>query len=678
MTPEKSIRSESRLDNLENPSQIKRQIFVNRNKGASEMYVRQGVWAMISAALVFAAASGCKDENKSSGHSNPEDTDTSDTDTTATAEDASWTVLVYMLGDNNLEPYSLMDLAEMTEAGQSDKVNIIVQLDRAKGYTDVWDDWTSVKRFRVVKDDVEELDDLGEENMGAPAVLTDFLDWGLNAYPADHTALILWDHGAGWIGYGGDESADQDMLTYQELSKGIKDGLSQSEVEKFDLLGFDACLMAAYEVAVNLQPFADYLVASEQLEPGHGWDYTSLSALIDDPTIDAKTLGKALLTGFADQAAEEGTDKDITLSLIDLAKLQAVTDAVDGLSQKLVTNMSRDAAVLARSLSTDLEFGANEDKGQALNLFDLGGLSENLAAVEPDYADDAAAIIDALDNAVPFMVRGDVTADATGLSIYFPLDPTYYWAAYDEAAADISWHGVIQAFYQAASELPAGSSPVFTNPDKIADATWDDASSSLLLGGQLQDGTYDSVASTQLEFGLFLSDTELVFLGDMPAEMDDTGYVSGAWSTAVFLIGQGTHNEYCYVSWTTEGDYLIAAVPMLYAAPGDTQGTAVNWVVVYDSASGNLIEADLYSSTANGAVGVLTPEAGSTLYPLGLYSADQGVTFSWESIAVDPLDGAEPMDLLSEVLPSGTSVIAALIALDFAENGDAVFYTGVL
>ena len=43
---------------------------------------------------------------------------------------------------------------------------------------------------------------------------------------------------------------------------------------KLDLLGFDTCLMSAYEVALQLAPYAEKLLASEETEPGHGWQYT--------------------------------------------------------------------------------------------------------------------------------------------------------------------------------------------------------------------------------------------------------------------------------------------------------------------------------------------------------------------------------------------------------------------
>ena len=47
---------------------------------------------------------------------------------------------------------------------------------------------------------------------------------------------------------------------------------------KFDFVGFDACLMATYEMAAHMASYADYMVASEELEPGIGWNYQGWSS----------------------------------------------------------------------------------------------------------------------------------------------------------------------------------------------------------------------------------------------------------------------------------------------------------------------------------------------------------------------------------------------------------------
>ena len=131
-----------------------------------------------------------------------------------------WTFMVYIAGDNNLDPAALKDIAEMAKVGSSEDLNVIVQLDRAKD--------RKTRRFFITKgggyqkDCVEIFD---ETNTGDPSVLEDFILWGMEKYPASRYALVIWNHGGGWwdepekakrnIAY--DDSLDGDSLNNQEL-----------------------------------------------------------------------------------------------------------------------------------------------------------------------------------------------------------------------------------------------------------------------------------------------------------------------------------------------------------------------------------------------------------------------------------------------------------------------------
>jgi hypothetical protein len=103
-----------------------------------------------------------------------------------------WTFMVFIAGDNNLDPAALKDIAEMAKVGSSDDLNIIVQLDRAND--------RKTRRFYITqgggyrKDCVEIFD---ETNTGDPQVLEDFILWGIEKYPASRYALVIWNHGGG-------------------------------------------------------------------------------------------------------------------------------------------------------------------------------------------------------------------------------------------------------------------------------------------------------------------------------------------------------------------------------------------------------------------------------------------------------------------------------------------------
>ncbi|MDR1137815.1 MAG: hypothetical protein LBK91_05790, partial [Synergistaceae bacterium] len=184
--------------------------------------------------------------------------------------DREWTVLVYMDADNNLESDGLADVLEM-ERGMPENANIdvVLMIDRAKGYDDSMGDWTGTRIYHVTRSageaiSSELLADCGEQNMGDPAVLESFIKAGAAKYPARHAALVLWDHGGGWIGMlnDDDDAGDgADEITLAELENALSRTAGAMPGGKFDLLLFDMCLMGQAEAVTAMAPFANYMVA---------------------------------------------------------------------------------------------------------------------------------------------------------------------------------------------------------------------------------------------------------------------------------------------------------------------------------------------------------------------------------------------------------------------------------
>jgi len=225
---------------------------------------------------------------------------------------ARWTVLVYLDGDNNLEGAAIDDINEMEQVGSTDMVNIILQVDRASGYDTSNGDWTTCRRYRVAQDANNSqigstmISDLGEVNMADPTVLSTFLTWGVQNYPADHYLVVLWDHGSGWR-FRSDarilKSIISDNSSGQAMDMdGLKSALSASRNalgRNLDLVGTDACLMNMAEVACQLRGIADYMVGSEQTEPGDGWPYDQVMAhLVAAPTMNASTLAGYVVSDY--------------------------------------------------------------------------------------------------------------------------------------------------------------------------------------------------------------------------------------------------------------------------------------------------------------------------------------------------------------------------------------------
>ncbi len=352
------------------------------------------------------------------------------------------TILVYMCG-TDLESKSGMatnDLKEMANATLSDQVNVIV-------YTGGCNSWklsgisSSVNQiFRVKSGSMDCLvADDGKKPMTDPDTLSGFIRWGVSNYPADRYELIFWDHGGGSVsGYGYDEKfSGSGAMDLAEISKALSDG-----GVKFDFIGFDACLMATLENALMLDAYGDYLIASEETEPGVGWYYTNwLTALSANTSMSTLEIGKQIVDDFVDVCAKTCPGQKTTLSVIDLAELAATvpedfTKFAGSLSDTLEDSYQTvsDARAVTREFATSSKIDQVDLVHLALNL----GTSESKALAED------------VKNAVKYNRTGTSMTNAYGLSIFFPQNRAAYVskaaAVYEETGLDSEYTKAIKDY----------------------------------------------------------------------------------------------------------------------------------------------------------------------------------------------------------------------------------------
>lgn len=498
----------------------------------------------------------------------------------------TWTVLLYSMADTNLEPFMVEDVNEWGEVGSSEHANFVALVDRSEEYGD--DDLLDVggfegaKLLRIEEDHAEELDDLGEINTGDPDVLSDFIVDGLEEHPADQVALVLSDHGAAWPGVGPDDSAGHDVLTLEEMREGIADGLEGAGIEKLDLLGFDACLMATYEVASTLAPVADRLVASQELEPGHGWDYGAFEVLTDAPGTPVDELAEAILDGFSDQAEDEGTESQITLSNIDLTQMEAVDEALADFSQAVVERGSVIAPAIGRTRAQTLGFGRSPDPNVDTHMADLGTLVSQIGVEALDVSDQADALVRALDDAVVDSVEGPATSAASGLSIYFPPQETYFNAEYGEVTTDGDWNDFLSAYYFAGGEIARPEQPSFSNAGGEAETFFDE--DGLHVVGTFEGASTDTIAEARIRYGRLKPNGNVTFLGDEPAQISDdgSGRIEGVYDLTQLTLSDTEFTTDAYLSLDVNEDAEVATVdvPMAYFPPGDTSVEAYTDVLL--------------------------------------------------------------------------------------------------
>ena len=138
----------------------------------------------------------------------------------------------------------------------------------------------------------------------------------------DRKILIMWNHGGAFSGYGLDENWKNDKLELPEIKKAFSNANLY-----FDIIGFDACLMANLETATVLKDNGKYLVASEESEPGHGWDYNKVVKAIskNDNILD---ISKKLVDYYV-YNPKHYKGRGLTLSVIDLSKIDGVIQEIE-------------------------------------------------------------------------------------------------------------------------------------------------------------------------------------------------------------------------------------------------------------------------------------------------------------------------------------------------------------
>ena len=324
------------------------------------------------------------------------------------------TVLVYMCG-TDLESRSAMgtsDLNEMIGADIGDNVNLIVYTGGCKRWRNSAVSSTRNQIWQIKNGNISCLvDNAGNDSMTKPSTLSSFIQWAVKRYPANRVSLIFWDHGGGSIsGYGYDEKYPR---SGSMTLSGINSALKEAGI-KYDFIGFDACLMATSETALMLGNYADYMIGSEETEPGIGWYYTNwLTNLSRDPSLATLQIGKTIADDFTAQCNKRCRGQSTTLSMVDLAELsQTLPEKLNAFAAEAEKKISggeyKDVAV-ARSSSKEFARSTGIDQVDLVHFAKLLNTSES------------KKLADTLQEAIKYNVTSSGTANAYGLSIYFPL-----------------------------------------------------------------------------------------------------------------------------------------------------------------------------------------------------------------------------------------------------------------
>lgn len=352
----------------------------------------------------------------------------------SSAFSADWTIMIYMNGDNDLEKFAFEDLRELEAVGSTDNVNVIVQLDQY--YV------LGTQRFRIEKKPNPRIvEDMPEQDMGDYNTLIDFLDWGVKKYPADHYAVIVWNHGSGWKkeedesqifkGVSYDESSGHRISTDQISF--VFDKFSKDIGKPLDILAFDACLMAMMEIADGLASSVNIMVSSEEVIPGLGFPYDKvLEKFYAGAGKEPKNLATTIVEQYAASymGGSQGTTH-FTLSAIDLTKFQMLKDKFNDWVRTIQGGAGLEHSDFMSAAKETLAFEDSDfrDLGNYVSTI----LDKRLSKDQMQMSDakkskggfygDSFSLLNAIDSVMIRNLTSKKFSRARGISIYLP----YVW-----------------------------------------------------------------------------------------------------------------------------------------------------------------------------------------------------------------------------------------------------------
>ena len=439
------------------------------------------------------------------------------------------TIMVYMCG-TDLESKNGMassDLGEMAAAQLSDKVNLLVYTGGCKSWRTSGISNSTNQIYQVVSGGLKPLvKDDGNKVMTDPKTLSSYIKWCKSKYPADRYELIFWDHGGGSVsGYGYDEKNPRSgSMSLSGINKALKDG-----GVKFDFIGFDACLMATAETALMLNSYGDYMISSEETEPGIGWFYTGwLNQLSKNTSTSTLEIGKTIVDDFVSTCAQKCRGQKTTLSVIDLAEFSnTVPSKLTSFSKSLTNLIAKDNyQTVSDARYQTREFATTS----RIDQIDLVDLCNNVGSSE------GKALAKVLQGAVKYNRTSSNMTNAYGVSIYFPYKNASYVDKacdnYEDIGMDDSYADCIKAFAsmevsgQAASGGSASASPVGSLFDLLGSSSGSSGGADAIgsiLGSFLGGGSGGGSAISSIIGGLASSN----FLSGKALSAEDTAeYIS--------------------------------------------------------------------------------------------------------------------------------------------------------
>ncbi|HKE59819.1 MAG TPA: clostripain-related cysteine peptidase [Pyrinomonadaceae bacterium] len=315
----------------------------------------------------------------------------------------TWTVMVYLAGDNSLTTECLFALTEMKKANPGNDIRVIAQLDprderlptqryeiNRKGanstlFDDIFDqakfdpqtgevhfkrESANAKALATIRAAGRNLrsESLAEANLesssdldqvitddtdtGSPITLYNFISLCLEKYPADHYMVVLSGHAGGTQrDYLLKDESSSGSLTFNELKQVFKRIKADRKGELIDIVGMDNCQMSMVEVCYELRGLAQVVVGCESYSPASGWPYRQILDRLQTTIRGNSNRQKSLVASVARGVVDEYVNyyspywlsgMSVSQSAMDLSKVAQLRRLIDKFAQAMESELIKE------------------------------------------------------------------------------------------------------------------------------------------------------------------------------------------------------------------------------------------------------------------------------------------------------------------------------------------------
>lgn len=351
----------------------------------------------------------------------------------------SWTIAVYVSGDNNLERFwDDISLPGLLSLPANDMLTIVAYVDRLSTVgTDVVEISGSTWEVNATYDEMD---------FGSGETFEWFLNDVSLSYASDKLAVIAWDHGYAWRYISDDVTSGGSRISMPELRMAI-----DAAGVFIDILAFDACNMAAMEVAyeVSLTGLVDLMVASGESVPTTGYPYDTMFLPVALNTSRTPSQVAAdMVEAFKAFYEPQTWASTVSLSAISIPSILASADTLVTWAEAMRSCLPLYAGSYKEALKTAYFAWCTHYQ------FDMADFGETLLAdpliTDVDLRASTTEMVAAIDGAAIAAWGGPAAADSRGLTLWWGVGGEWKWDSPDYAevafAMDTGWWAFLDEY----------------------------------------------------------------------------------------------------------------------------------------------------------------------------------------------------------------------------------------